>query len=115
MTGIVRSGTKRVGKAFKEVGEEIGLIPEAPSVDTAAVDRATREATAARREALKQQSLLAAEQAEARRRLEAEQRDLAAQGSSRRRAARRGGLRALLSEERLNPEIGLTDPSRLGA
>lgn len=40
--------------------------------------------------------------------MEAEQRKLAAQESSRMNAARRGGRRSLLSEARLNPELGLT-------
>jgi hypothetical protein len=40
--------------------------------------------------------------------LEAEQRKMAKAESSRMSAARRGGRRALLSQERLNPELGLT-------
>lgn len=40
--------------------------------------------------------------------LEAEQRKLAAQESSRMSAMRRGGRRSLISQERLNPELGLT-------
>ena len=40
--------------------------------------------------------------------LEAEQRKMAKEESSRMSAARRGGRRSLLSQERLNPELGLT-------
>lgn len=39
--------------------------------------------------------------------LEAEQRKMAKEESSRMSAARRGGRRSLLSQERLNPELGL--------
>lgn len=40
--------------------------------------------------------------------LEAEQRKMAKEESSRMSALRRGGRRSLLSQERLNPELGLT-------
>jgi chromosome segregation ATPase len=40
--------------------------------------------------------------------LEAEQRKMAKAESSRMSSMRRGGRRALLSQERLNPELGLT-------
>ena len=62
---------------------------------------------------------LAAQRAETermRKQSEEEKRDLQEQMSAKRRATQRGGKRMLLSDTRLNPELGLEDEqNKLGA
>lgn len=72
------------------------------------LDRTREETRAAQVE-------IATKQDDAKKRTEVEQRDLAAKSSARARARRFGGVRSLLSDQRLNPEVGLGGPqSTLG-
>lgn len=105
MTGAVKSVGKLIRRTAKGVANVVS--PKVPEPDMSAVNAAAAEAERGRAELLKSQEALKKQQSEAAARLEAEQRELAAQGSGRRRAARRGGIRSLLSDERLNPETGL--------
>lgn len=80
--------------------------PYNPLNDPAYLER-QRQADDDRARLRTEQDKLAADQAETAKRIEGERRDLAAQTASRSRARRYGGARALLSQERLNPEVGL--------
>jgi hypothetical protein len=104
--------------AVRSVSKAVGLSPKIPDPYNPATDPVYQEQLAAsnraRDEATKAQTALRADQEAAKARAIAEQRDLASQESARKKARRFGGARALLSEERLNPELGLTSPSSLG-
>jgi hypothetical protein len=111
MTKVVKSVGKEFGRATSKVAETIGMAPEVskpynPLEDPAYLS-AQQDAAADRARVRTEQDKLAAEQRDALARSEAERRDLASQSSSRQRARRYGGMRALLSSERLAPEVGL--------
>lgn len=87
-------------------GDNDAPKPYNPLEDPAYIER-QRQADEDRARLRTEQDKLAAEQAENAKRLEGERRDMAAQTAARSRARRYGGARALLSQERLNPEVGL--------
>jgi hypothetical protein len=103
VSGIVKAISK-VFSGFMGGGD----APPAynPLTDPAYIAR-ERQVAEDRERVRTEQDKLAVAQEETRKQLESDRRDQAAQTASRSRARRYGGARALLSQERLNPEVGL--------
>ena len=104
MSGLVKAFTGLIG-GFLGGGAEAPK-PYNPLTDPAYIER-QRQVDEDRARVRTEQDKLAAAQEETKKQLEADRRDQASQTAARSRARRYGGSRALLSNERLNPEVGL--------
>jgi len=119
MSGIVKAVSKAIKGVVKTVVSPFkppkveGYEPYNPQTDPVYVKQ-QQQLEVDRQATRDTQAKLEAEQIAAKKKAEAEQRDLAAQQAAKARARRAGGVRSLLSDERLNPERGLSNNSKLG-